>query len=70
MVLNENLHDLERAVGQLNRCVKTLTVENQTGPATISIEYLVKLQADVEAIGRAIEDERWACEGSKEFQGE
>ena len=70
MVLNENLHDLERAIGQLHLCVKTLAVENQTGPTRISIEYLVKLRADVEVIGRAIEDERWACEGSKEFQGE
>jgi hypothetical protein len=70
MVPNVNLHDLECAVGQLRECVKTLAVENQTGPATISIEDLVKLRADVDAIGRAIEDERWAREGSKEFQGE
>ena len=70
MVLNENLHDLERAIGQLHLCVKALAVENQTGRATASIEYLVRLQGEVEAIGRVIEDERWACEGSKEFQGE
>jgi hypothetical protein len=69
-VLNENLHDLERAVGQLRKCVKTLAVENQPGQAATSIEHLLKLQADIEAIGRAIEDQRWACEGAKEFQGE
>ena len=63
----ENLDDLERAVGQLRKCV---TVEDQTGSATASIEYLVRLQAAVEAIGRTIEDARWARQAPYEFQGE
>jgi hypothetical protein len=70
MVPNENLDDLERAVGQLRECVTTLAVENETGSATASIEYLVRLQAAVEAIGRTIEDARWARQGPYEFQGE
>jgi hypothetical protein len=70
MVPNENLDDLERAVGQLRKCVTTLAVEDQTGRAAASIEYLVRLQAAVEAIGRTIEDARWARQGPYEFQGE
>jgi hypothetical protein len=70
MVPNEHLDDLERAVGQLRERVTTLAVENQTGRATASIEYLVRLQAAVEAIGRTIEDARWARQGPYEFQGE
>ena len=70
MVPNENLDDLERAIGQLRRCVKSLAVENETGEATASVEYLVKIHAAIESIGRAIQDERWAREGAYEFQGE
>jgi hypothetical protein len=32
--------------------------------------YLVQLQAAVEAVGRAIKEERWAREGYTEFLGE
>jgi hypothetical protein len=32
--------------------------------------YLVELQAAVEALGRAIKEERWAREGYTEFLGE
>jgi hypothetical protein len=32
--------------------------------------YLDRLQAAVEAVGRAIKDERWARAGAVEFQGE
>jgi hypothetical protein len=71
---NENLGDLERAIGQLREqrrsCVKTLATEDQPARTTTAIEYLVKLQAAIEAIARAIEDERWAREGTYEFQGE
>jgi hypothetical protein len=69
MVPNENFDDLERAIGQLHKCVKTLAVEDQASEAA-SIEYLVKIQAAIETIGRAIEDARWARQGSYEFQGE
>jgi hypothetical protein len=68
-VPNVNLDDLDRALSLLRDCVKTLAVENPTG-RTASIEYLVKLQADIEAIGRVVEEARWARQGSYEFQGE
>jgi hypothetical protein len=32
--------------------------------------YLIELQAVVEAVGRAIKEERWAREGYSEFLGE
>jgi hypothetical protein len=71
---NENLGDLERAIGQLRErrrtCVKTLATENQPAKTTTAIEYLVKLQAGIEAMAKAIEDERWARERTYEFQGE
>jgi hypothetical protein len=68
MAPNENLDDLERAIGQLRKCVKMLAVKSNK--TAISIEYLVKLQADIEAIGMAIKEERWEREGSYEFLGE
>lgn len=69
MVPKVDLDDLERAISQLRSCVRMLVVANPAG-GTTSIEYLVKVQADIEAIGRAVEEARWARQGSYEFQGE
>ena len=61
---NENVGDLQRAIGHLR---ETLAGAH---PGRTTSEYLVKLRAAIDATGRAIEDERWAREGSPEFQGE
>jgi hypothetical protein len=41
---------------------------NHLGEMTTA--YLIELQAVVEAVGRAIKEERWAREGYSEFLGE
>jgi hypothetical protein len=55
--------DLERAITQLR---ETLGINR----GKMTTAYLVELQADVEAVGRAIKEERWAREGYSEFLGE
>jgi hypothetical protein len=69
MVPKVDLDDLERAISQLRSCVSMLVVDNPAGD-TASIEYLVKVQADIEAIGRTVEEARWARQEPYEFQGE
>jgi hypothetical protein len=59
---NEHRGDLERAITQLR---ETLGIDREMTTA-----YLVELQAAVEAVGRAIKEERWAREGYSEFLGE
>jgi hypothetical protein len=59
-----HLGDLGCAISQLR---KTLGI-NQSREMTTA--YLVELQAAVEALGRAIKEERWAREGYSEFLGE
>jgi hypothetical protein len=59
---NERLADLERAITQLR---EMLGIDREMTTA-----YLVELQAAVEAVGRAIKEERWALEGYSEFLGE
>jgi hypothetical protein len=59
---NEHRGDLERAITQLH---ETLGIDREMTTA-----YLVELQAAVEAVGRAIKEERWAREGCSEFLGE
>jgi hypothetical protein len=61
---NERLGDLERAIGQLR---KTLGIDQ---PREMTTAYLVELQAAIEAVERAIKEERWAREGYSEFLGE
>jgi hypothetical protein len=56
--------DLEGAIIQLRQ---TLGIDQRREMTTA---YLVELQAAVEAVGRAIRDERWAREGYSEFLGE
>jgi hypothetical protein len=63
---NENVGDLQRAIGHL----RDMLAAERPGKTTTSNEYLVKLQAAIGATGRAIEHERWTREGSHEFQGE
>jgi hypothetical protein len=55
--------DLERAITQLR---ETLGINR----GKMTTAYLVELQAGVEAVGRAIKEERWAREVYSEFQGE
>jgi len=63
---NEYFGVLERAISQLRE-----TLAAQDNPVrTPPIEYLDELQAAVEAVGRAIKDERWVRAGAVEFQGE
>jgi hypothetical protein len=59
---NEHRGDLERAVALLR---ETLGIDREMTTA-----YLVELQAAVEAVGRAIKEERWARDGYSEFLGE
>jgi hypothetical protein len=59
---NEHRGDLERAVALL---CETLGIDREMTTA-----YLVELQAAVEAVGRAIKEERWARDGYNEFLGE
>jgi hypothetical protein len=59
---NEHRGDLERAIALLR---ETLGIDRE-----MTIAYLVELQAAVEAVGRAIKEERWAREGYSEFLGE
>jgi hypothetical protein len=63
---NEYFGVLERAIAQLR---ETLAVQDNPVRSP-PIEYLDELQAAVEAVGRAIKDERWARAGAVEFQGE
>jgi hypothetical protein len=55
--------DLERAITQLR---ETLGINR----GKMTTAYLVELRAGVEAVGRAIKEERWAREGYSEFLGE
>jgi hypothetical protein len=59
---NERRGDLEGAITQLR---ETLGIDREMTTA-----FLVELQAAVEALGRAIKEERWAREGYSEFLGE
>jgi hypothetical protein len=59
---NEHRGDLERAIALLR---ETLGIDREMTTA-----YLVELQAAVEAVGRAIKEERWARDGYSEFLGE
>jgi hypothetical protein len=59
---NEQRGDLEGAITQLR---ETLGINREMTTA-----FLVELQAAVEALGRAIKEERWAREGYSEFLGE
>jgi hypothetical protein len=59
---NERRGDLEGAITQLR---ETLGINREMTTA-----FLVELQAAVEALGRAIKEERWAREGYSEFLGE
>ena len=61
---SDRLSNLERAISQLR---ETLGIDQ---PREMTTEYLVELQATVEAVGRAIIEERWAREGYSEFLGE
>jgi hypothetical protein len=59
---NERRGDLEGAITQLR---ETLGINREMTTA-----FLVELQSAVEALGRAIKEERWAREGYSEFLGE
>ena len=61
---DHHLGDLDRAISQLR---EMLGIDQ---PAEMTTSYLVELQAAVEAVGRAIKEERWAREGYTEFLGE
>jgi hypothetical protein len=61
---NEHLGDLDRAIHQL---CEMLGVRQ---PGEMTTAHLVELKAAVEAVGRAITEERWAREGYSEFLGE
>jgi uncharacterized alpha-E superfamily protein len=61
---SEHLGDLERAISQLR---ETLGIDQLREMTTA---YLIELQTAVEAVGRAIKEERWAREGYSEFLGE
>jgi hypothetical protein len=67
MYPNEYFGVLERAIAQLR---ETLAAQDNPVRTAPPIEYLDRLQAAVEAVGRAIKDERWARAGAVEFQGE
>jgi hypothetical protein len=67
MYPNEYFGVLERAIAQLR---ETLATQDNPVRTTPPIEYLDRLQAAAEAVGRAIKDERWARAGAVEFQGE
>jgi hypothetical protein len=58
------LGDLGCAISRLR---KTLGIDQ---PREMTTAHLVELQAAVEALGRAIKEERWAREGYCEFLGE
>jgi hypothetical protein len=55
--------DLEGTIARLGEMLR-----RNRGKMTTA--YLVELQAAVEAVGRAIKEERWAREGYSEFLGE
>ena len=59
---NERRGDLQGAITQLR---ETLGINREMTTA-----FLVELQSAVEALGRAIKEERWAREGYSEFLGE
>jgi len=70
---NEYFGVLERAIAQLRETLAAQDnpVRTPHNPVRMPpIEYLDELQAAVEAVGRAIKDERWARAGAVEFQGE
>ena len=56
--------DLER---EINRLREMLAIDHLREMTTA---YLIELQAVVDAVGRAIKEERWAREGYSEFLGE
>jgi DNA-binding SARP family transcriptional activator len=61
---NKACDDLERTITHLREMVAIDRTREMT------TAYLVELQAVVEAVGRAIKEERWAREGYSEFLGE
>ncbi len=60
---SDESRSLEREINQLREMLI-----NHLGEMTTA--YLIELQAVVEAVGRAIKEERWAREGYSEFLGE
>jgi hypothetical protein len=56
--------DLEREINQLR---EMLVIDHAQEMTTA---YLIELQAAIEAVGRAIKEERWAREGYSQFLGE
>jgi hypothetical protein len=56
--------DLER---EINRLREMLAIDRLR---EVTTAYLIELQVVVEAVGRAIKEERWAREGYSEFLGE
>jgi hypothetical protein len=61
---DEARSDLEYEINQLR---EMLAIDHLREMTTA---YLIELQAAVEAVGRAIKEERWAREGYSEFLGE
>jgi hypothetical protein len=61
---SQHLGDLDRAISQLR---EILGIDQ---PSEMTTAYLFELQATVEAVARAIKEERWAREGYTEFLGE
>ena len=61
---DEPRSDLER---EINRLREMLAIDHTQ---EMTSAYLIDLQAAVEAVGRAIKEERWAREGYSEFLGE
>ena len=61
---DEARSDLEHEINQLR---EMLSINH---PREMTTAYLIELQAVIEAVGRAIKEERWAREGYSEFLGE
>ena len=61
---DEPRSDLERKINRLREMLAIDHTQEMTSA------YLIDLQAAVEAVGRAIKEERWAREGYSEFLGE
>jgi hypothetical protein len=60
---DEARSDLEREINQLREMLAIDHLRETTA-------YLIELQTVVEAVARAIKEERWAREGYSEFLGE
>jgi hypothetical protein len=61
---SDEARSLEREINQLREMLAINHLREMT------TAYLIELQAVVEAVGRAIKEERWAREGYSEFLGE